>query len=136
MELKTAIEVEMKVVNCAERKVLLRKWKTNINRQKCVQNDIQDCDTGLDECKPLFSDRYEMIANPILRSLFWIMGFVALFGNLATNILTLKEMIFHGKSDNSIPKGSNFVKVANSCFIFKQLYHFRLFNGCIFVRSC
>jgi len=46
------------------------------------------------------------------------MGFVALIGNLATNILTLKEMVFHGKSDNATPKGSSFVKVTNSCFIF------------------
>jgi len=59
-----------------------------------------------------------MIANLVLRSLFWIMGFVALIGNLTTNILTLKEMVFHGKSDNYTPKVSSFVKVANSCFIF------------------
>ena len=59
-----------------------------------------------------------MIANPVLRSLFWIMGFVALIGNLATNILTLREMLFHGKSDKPLPKVSSFVKVANSCFIF------------------
>jgi len=59
-----------------------------------------------------------MIANPVLRSLFWIMGFVALIGNVATNILTLKEIVFHDKSNNSLPKGKNFANVANSCFIF------------------
>jgi len=34
-----------------------------------------------------------MIANPVLRSLFWMMGFVALIGNLATLVLTLTEMV-------------------------------------------
>ena len=100
-----------------------------------VQNGIKDCDTGLDECKTLVSDRYETIANPVLRSLFWIMGFVALFGNLATNILTLKQMVLHGKSNRSFRKGSSFVKVANSCFIF-NLTISDFINGCIFARSC
>ena len=86
--------------------------------KKFVQNGIKDCDTGLDECKTLISDRYEMIANPVLRSLFWIMGFVALIGNLATNILTLKEMFLYGKRNNAFPNRTSSVKVANSCFIF------------------
>ena len=59
-----------------------------------------------------------MIANPVLRSLFWIMGFVALIGNLTTNILTLKEMVLHGISNKSRPKGNSFVKATNNCFIF------------------
>ena len=86
--------------------------------KKFVENGIKDCDTGLDECKTLFSDRYEMIANPVLRSLFWIMGFAALIGNLVTNILTLKEMFFHDKSNNSFSKGNSFVELANGYFIF------------------
>ena len=86
--------------------------------KKFVENGIKDCDTGLDECKTLFSDRYEMIANPVLRSLFWIMGFAALIENLVTNILTLKEMFFHDKSNNSFSKGNSFVELANGYFIF------------------
>jgi len=86
--------------------------------KKFVQNGIKDCDTGLDECQTLFSDRYEMIANPVLRSLFWIMGFVALVGNLATNILTLIEMVFDYKSNTSRDISDCFVKLANKFFIF------------------
>jgi len=86
--------------------------------KKFVQNGIKDCETGLDECKTLFSDRYEMIANPFLRSLFWIMGFMALIGNLATNILTLMEMFFYHETDSSVHNCNNFVKLANKFFIF------------------
>ena len=86
--------------------------------KKFVQNGIKDCDTGLDECKTLFSDRYEMIADPVLRSLFWIMGFVALIGNLATNFVTLMDMVSHDKSNNFLAKDNSFVKLANGYFIF------------------
>jgi len=73
-----------------------------------------------------------MVANPVIYSLLWIMGFVTLIGN--TIILTLKELVFHRKSNKTVGKGNSFVKVANSCFIFNP-YHFRLFNGCIGVVS-
>jgi len=59
-----------------------------------------------------------MIANPVLRSLFWIIGFVALIGNLATNVLILMEIVFHFKSSNSVAKGDSSVKLANRFFIF------------------
>ena len=85
--------------------------------KKFVQNGIKDRDTGLDECKTLFSDIYEMTGNPVLRSLFWIMGFVALTGNLVTNILTLME-VFDDKSNTSVNKNNRFVKLANRFFIF------------------
>lgn len=49
-----------------------------------------DCSDWSDECptqtKPpdedIFSSRYELIANPILRILVWIMGVAAICGNL------------------------------------------------------
>jgi len=75
-----------------------------------VQNGIKDCDTGLDECKTLFSDRYEMVANPVLRSLFWIMDFVTLIGNLVTNILTLMEMVFDIKVITLLTKATSLLK--------------------------
>jgi len=103
---------------CGEKRFYCESGKPISIDKNFVQNGIKDCDTGLDECKTVFSDRHEMIANPVLRSLFWIMGLVALIGNLATNIPTLKEMVLHGKSNKPLPKGSSFVKVANSCFIF------------------
>jgi len=103
---------------CGEKRFYCESGKPISIDKKFVQNGIKDCDTGLDECKTLFSDRYEMISNPVIRSLFWIMGFVALIGNLTTNILTLKEMIFHGRSNNSVAKGNNFVELANRFLIF------------------
>jgi len=103
---------------CEEKRFYCESGKPISIDKKFVQNGIKDCDTGLDECKTLFSDRYEMIVKLVLRSLFWIMGFVALIGNIATNILTLTDVVFHGKRNNSLPKGNSFVKVANSCFIF------------------
>ena len=78
---------------CGEKKFYSESGKPISIDKKFVQNGIKDCDTGLDECKTLFSDRYEMIPNPFLRSVFWIMGLVALIRNLATNILTLKKRV-------------------------------------------
>ena len=84
---------------------------------KFVQNGIKDCDTGLDECKTLFSDRYEMIASPFLRALFWTMGFLALAGNLATNFLTVKKTFFNRKDKSTANPDTKFVKRANNFFI-------------------
>ena len=48
-----------------------------------------DCTDFSDECpiesankrENIFSSRYELIANPILRAMVWIMGILALVGN-------------------------------------------------------
>ena len=59
-----------------------------------------------------------MIANPVLRSLFWIMGLVAFIGNLVTNILTLKEMVCQDKGSKSVDKHNRIVKLGSRFFIF------------------
>ena len=106
---------------CREERFYCENGKPISIDKKFVENGIKDCDTGLDECTSLFSDRYEMIANPVLRSLFRIMGFVALIGNLATNILTLIEMVFHRKSKTSASRSEAFVKLANRFFVFNLI---------------
>ena len=103
---------------CGEKRFYCESGKPISIDKKFVQNGIKDCDTGLDECKTLFSDKYEMIANPVLRSLFWVMGFLALTGNLATNILTLMEMVFDLKRNNSLATINSFTKLANRFLIF------------------
>jgi len=107
---------------CGEKRFYCESGKPISIDKKFVQNGMKDCDTGLDECTSLFSDRYEMIANPVLRSLFWIMGFLTLIGNLATNIVTLMEMVFDYKSRKKgnapVAKSSSFVTLANRIFIF------------------
>jgi len=103
---------------CGEKRFYCESGKAISIDKKFVQNGIKDCDTGLDECKTLFSDRYEMIASPFLRSLFWIMGFVALTGNLATNFLTVKEMFFNRKNNSITNPDTKFVKRTNNFFIF------------------
>ena len=103
---------------CGEKRFFCESGKPISIDRKFVENGIRDCDTGLDECKTLFSDRYEMIANPVLRSLFWIMGFVALIGNLATNILTSMEMVCDLKRNKSVTESNGFVKLANRYFVF------------------
>jgi len=102
---------------CGKKRFYCESGKPISIDKKFVQNGIKECDTGLDECETLFSDRYEMIANLVLRSLFWIMGFVALIGNLATMILTLMEMILD-KRKNSLDKSDSLVKLTNRFFIF------------------
>ena len=83
-----------------------------------IENGITDCDDGSDECKTLFSDRYEMISNLFLRILFWLMGLVALIGNLLINISTLKDVIHRKIQNMGKPSvtGNN-VKSANDIFI-------------------
>jgi len=100
---------------------------------KFVQNGIKDCDTGSDECKTLFSSRYEMIANPVLNSLFWIMGFLALTGNLVTNILSVKEMVCAYKGNTTTDKNSIFAKLSNSCFIFNLTIADFLMGVCLII---
>jgi len=51
-----------------------------------------------------------MVANPVLRSLFWIMDFVTLIGNLVTNILTLMEMVFDIKVITLLTKATSLLK--------------------------
>uniref|UniRef100_H2XZV5 G-protein coupled receptors family 1 profile domain-containing protein n=1 Tax=Ciona intestinalis TaxID=7719 RepID=H2XZV5_CIOIN len=64
-----------------------------------VENGIHDCTDGSDECPAnsnrtsIFSSPLEMIGNPFLRALFWIMGLLALFGNLAVFLVTIKQMV-------------------------------------------
>jgi len=103
---------------CGEKRFYCESGKPISIDKNFVQNGLKDCDTGLDECKTLFSDRYEMIANPFLRSLFWIMGFLALVGNLATSILTMKEMYFSRIINSTANPNTVYVKRANNIFIF------------------
>ena len=106
---------------CGEKRFYCKGGKQISTDKKFVQNGIKDCDTGLDECKTVFSDRYEMTTNSVLRSLFWIMGFMALIGNLATNILTLMEMVFDHKTRISVQNCNSFVKLTNNFFIFNLI---------------
>ena len=56
-----------------------------------------DCSDLSDECpmtsnkrsEVLFSSRFQLIANPILRKLVWFMGVLALIGNIVSNHLLL-----------------------------------------------
>jgi len=59
-----------------------------------------------------------MIANTFLRSLFWIMDFLALTGHLATNFIKVKEMFFDGKNNSTTNPDIKLVKRANNFFIF------------------
>jgi len=61
-----------------------------------------DCTDFSDECptseefrqENIFSSRYQLIANPILRALVWIMGFLAIFGNIVCASILYKFVLF------------------------------------------
>uniref|UniRef100_H2YWG0 G-protein coupled receptors family 1 profile domain-containing protein n=1 Tax=Ciona savignyi TaxID=51511 RepID=H2YWG0_CIOSA len=59
---------------------------TSVGLRK-VENGIRDCSDGSDECPAnskktsIFSSPFEMIKNPFLRAIIWLMGLVAMFGN-------------------------------------------------------
>jgi len=78
-----------------------------------VDNGIRDCSDGSDECASLFSDCCEMIADPVLRTLFWIMGLTATIGNINVNVHAVKE-IFFGDYSNKIKRANN-IFIANLC---------------------
>jgi len=108
---------------CGETRFYCERGKAISIDMKFFQNGLKDCDTGLDECNTLFSDRYEMIASPLLRSLFWIMGFLALTGNLATNFLTVKKMFFKRKNKSTANPNTKLVKRANNFFILNLTFY-------------
>jgi len=58
-----------------------------------------------------------MIASLFLRVLFWIMGFLALIGNIATNFVTVREMFSDYKNSFTAIPNTKFVKRANNFFI-------------------
>jgi len=84
---------------CGNRRFYCEKKEPVSIDKAMVGNGFKDCFDGSDECKTLFSNRYEMIASPILRALFWIMGCLAVLGNLAVGISTVREL-FNAGSDN------------------------------------
>ena len=51
---------------------------------------VADCFDFSDECDPklieedAFSSRFQLIANPILRAFVWIMGILAVVGNMVS----------------------------------------------------
>jgi len=103
---------------CGEERFYCESGKTISIDKKLVGNGIKDCDTGLDECKTLYSDRYELIASPFFRALFWIVGFLALIGNLVTNLVTVREMFRDYKSNAVVNSSKRYVKRASNFFIF------------------
>uniref|UniRef100_H2Z787 G-protein coupled receptors family 1 profile domain-containing protein n=1 Tax=Ciona savignyi TaxID=51511 RepID=H2Z787_CIOSA len=62
-----------------------------------VENGIKDCSDGSDECpansnkSSIFSSPYEMIANPFLRGIIWLMGLVAMLGNSVVFVTAVIE---------------------------------------------
>ena len=76
---------------------------------------------GLNECKILFSDRYEMIVNPSLRSLFWTRGFM-----LLTRKFDWSQFTNHSWPALRNSNGS-YSEVYAGCFLYFSLF-FHGFN--------
>lgn len=57
-----------------------------------VGDGVLDCDDGSDENDIRFSDRNNLIASPILRFAYWVMGILCLVGNLIVLIDTVINM--------------------------------------------
>ena len=89
--------------NCPDR-FYCETYDTNVvsihATQKC--DGIKDCKDELDEqgCSFTFSSETEMIANPALQSLFWIMGFIVVIGNLLVIVFTRKHLKTKHLSDS------------------------------------
>ncbi|XP_078485036.1 uncharacterized protein LOC113474128 [Ciona intestinalis] len=83
--------------------------------RRLVEDGIKDCTDGSDECpvnsnkSTIFSSQFEMIANPIIRAAFWIMGSAAIVGNLSVFCYTIKQLV--------TTKYKNRVQMSNDWFI-------------------
>ena len=82
-------------LNCPKRFVCKAGNKVSIDVDQ-ICDGKHDCDDNRDEqdCKnnknTVFSSNLEMIANPVLKSVFWIMSIVVICGNLYVIISTTK----------------------------------------------
>ena len=78
--------------NCPKRYYCKAADRISISNSQVCDNVI-DCDDKSDEADcsiSLFSSQIEMIANPVLRLSFWVIGFVVVLGNLAVIVTTSK----------------------------------------------
>ena len=81
-------------MNCSKRFICKAENQVSIDVDQ-VCDGKQDCDDNRDEkdCKDnknnVFSSEQEMIANPALKSCFWIMGIAVISGNLYVIISTI-----------------------------------------------
>ena len=57
-----------------------------------INDGVLDCDDGSDENDIRFSDKNNLIASPILRFAYWVMGILCFVGNLIVLINTLIDM--------------------------------------------
>uniref|UniRef100_F6XKD5 G-protein coupled receptors family 1 profile domain-containing protein n=1 Tax=Ciona intestinalis TaxID=7719 RepID=F6XKD5_CIOIN len=70
-----------------------------------VENGIKDCSDGSDECPPVsskshvFSSPFEMIGSTWFRVIFWLLGSLALLGNIVVFTTSVLELIISGNTD-------------------------------------
>nr|XP_026691766.1 prolow-density lipoprotein receptor-related protein 1-like [Ciona intestinalis] len=83
---------------CSDRRFYCKsKQPLSVSRDR-VENGIKDCSDGSDECPPVstkdvvFSSPFEMIGSTFFRVIFWVMGFVALVGNVIVFISSVLEL--------------------------------------------
>ena len=84
-------------LNCSKRFRCKANGKISIDVSQ-VCNGKSDCDNGLDEqnCpsasnrRSIFSSDTEMIASPVIKSAFWIIGLIVIFGNAYVIIITVR----------------------------------------------
>ena len=99
-------------LNCPKRFVCKAENKVSIDVDQ-ICDGKQDCDDNRDEhdCKDnensVFSSEQEMIANPALKSCFWIMGIAVISGNLY--VITSTIYLFQRAKLNNSLKYQNLI---------------------------
>nr|XP_026692799.1 low-density lipoprotein receptor-related protein 1B-like [Ciona intestinalis] len=88
---------EWESICSASRFYCKNKQPLSVSRDR-VENGIKDCSDGSDECPPVssinhvFSSPFEMIGITFFRVIFWVMGFIALLGNIVVFTASVLEL--------------------------------------------
>ena len=75
-----------------------------------VGDGVLDCEDGSDENDIRFSNQKHLIANPILRHSYWIMGALSFMGNLGVMLSTIVEL-------KQLDEGSNIALIQKALLI-------------------
>ncbi|XP_076812331.1 uncharacterized protein LOC143459189 isoform X2 [Clavelina lepadiformis] len=108
-------------LNCTDDRFYCESGKPLFVTKRQQFDGRKDCEDLTDECpitspdrrEDIFSSRYQLIANPVLRALVWIMGLLAIFGNAVVVFGESKQLVKTNKKKGLTSLSVNHMLVLN-----------------------